>query len=296
MTAPHVLFVPGLPDKTPAPLLAHRFGHALAAGGWGEPVVLEREQYSAVAWGTAVRDDAVAPGGIRRHATAEELQYYGDLRANIEEEGPQALKAPADPVLLDPLLFDAADPPLDALRCFFAPLWDYTVDREFRYSVQRKVLAALEKLEGRPVVLVAHGVGCVAAMDVLYKMADKAPHLQFVTLGSPLGLERVKRRLKVGAREDGMHPVPEGVMHWVNVASPLDPVCGDAALAKEYRWNADPERRVEDRGATLHGGWPLHAWTEYLQSAEVREVLAGALSRASEDFHLPTQMFRVPGR
>ena len=96
---------------------------------------------------------------------------------------------------------------------------------------------------GDDVVLVSHCVGSVIAYDALWSLssgglhdgryADKKVKL-WLTLGSPLGDERVKRRLR-GASESGAKRYPSNVVNWLNVAAEDDYLCHDRSIADDYR-------------------------------------------------------------
>jgi len=84
------------------------------------------------------------------------------------------------------------------------------------------------------VLLIGHSLGSVIAYDTLWELS----HLEqlpgkvdlFLTLGSPLGMNYVQRRL-MGHNQKGEREYPNNIRHWVNISS-----VGDiTALDREFR-------------------------------------------------------------
>lgn len=101
--------------------------------------------------------------------------------------------------------------------------------RELLKQVLRPMLSADEK-----VLLIGHSLGSVIAYDTLWELS----HLEqlpgkvdlFLTLGSPLGMHYVERRL-MGYEEKGKQQYPNNIRRWVNMSS-----VGDiTALDREFR-------------------------------------------------------------
>ena len=123
------------------------------------------------------------------------------------------------------------------------------VDTYLRRPVARRAVNALIRAEiagsDGPVVVVGHSLGSVVCYDVLDELGSQVDVPLFVTLGSPLGIEAVKRRLT--------HPLgmPAGVARWVNVADDRDPhppplAAGSRRLPGRHRQHqrrAQPPRR-----------------------------------------------------
>ncbi|MER5737531.1 MULTISPECIES: hypothetical protein [unclassified Streptomyces] len=117
-------------------------------------------------------------------------------------------------------------------------------------------------------VVLAHSLGSVAAYEVLWKLRDvKIDTL--VTMGSPLGLKSIRRRLARSAHAEPGRP--PSVRRWVNVAAEQDVV----ALRKrlEGLYGAD---EVEDFVVTnplLH----MHDCTRYLSNVWTARAVGAAL-------------------
>lgn len=272
MPAPFILFMPGYGEPASERRVAHAFSHQLTLPAEAPPVVFENgavECFSPCAYLPA----DLQPTGRRPEPTPDELQFIGEAHQSIINDDPRTLKAPETEAERDPLVFGLKDAEVDVLRTFFLPLFRYTTDKTFRYSAQENFKKALARGAGRATVVVAHGISSVVAFDTLFKMQHEAPALEFVTLGSPLGLRVVQRRLKAQPRGDGHYPIPSTIKRWTNVAAKGDPICADPTLGDEFRWS-HPDTRVEDHRHEPKTGWPFHRWEGYVSATALRRVLA----------------------
>jgi hypothetical protein len=101
--------------------------------------------------------------------------------------------------------------------------------RELLKRELRPMFAANEK-----VLLIAHSLGSVIAYDTLWELTH-LEHLEgkidlLLTLGSPLGMDYVQRRL-MGHERQGREQYPFNIRRWVNISS-----VGDiTALDREFR-------------------------------------------------------------
>ncbi|MFD9949985.1 trypsin-like peptidase domain-containing protein [Nonomuraea sp. NPDC059023] len=130
-------------------------------------------------------------------------------------------------------------------------------------SVRQAVLASVERTlpASGQVVLVAHSLGTVVAMDLLTRLPAALEVPLLVTLGSPLGLDAVQGRLLSG----GPHR-PDRAGQWLNVWSQSDPVSIGCPLEDDWKGQVD-ERAVDN---------PLqrsHDVAEYLSHPHVARAL-----------------------
>ena len=156
---------------------------------------------------------------------------------------------------------------LDDVESYFgdASLRSLALDR-----VEEAVLAA-----GDDVILIGHSLGSVVTYDLLRERQD-LPVRGLITLGSPLGLPTVRRRLRAPS-------FPHGVARWVNVFDPRDFVTGGVMLRDHYP-SADG-RSVEDletegRPPSLTNPTASHDGLVYLSSialgTAMREMIEAA--------------------
>ncbi len=101
----------------------------------------------------------------------------------------------------------------------------------------------LEERQDHQTMLIAHSMGSIIAFDTL--VDNPALRVDtFITIGSPLGLPRVKRR--ASKRTGRTWPaVPPNVDKWINFADRRDPVALDTSLHRDYL-TATGEPFVED--------------------------------------------------
>jgi hypothetical protein len=134
----------------------------------------------------------------------------------------------------------------------------YQLDDALARKVQDRVQ---EAMADGCTVLIGHSLGSVVAYETVCAAAARRPAL-LLTLGSPLGLATVRKRL----RFDG----PPAGMRWVNVYDPHDPVACAGGVA---RWWPGAE------DLTVDNDDKPHAVTRYLGKRQAGEPVARALGR-----------------
>jgi len=91
--------------------------------------------------------------------------------------------------------------------------------------------------DGGKVLLVGHSLGSVIAYDTLWELSriEKLPGKVdlFLTLGSPLGLNYVQRRLQ-GHDREGEMMFPNNIKRWVNISSVGDITALDREFRKDF--------------------------------------------------------------
>ncbi len=135
----------------------------------------------------------------------------------------------------------------------------------------------------RPVLLLAHSMGCVIAFDTLWEMTHRDRDARkidlLVTMGSPLGQRFLQRRI-LGASRTGAERYPHNIRCWVNLAAVGDLTAIDPTLADDF---AEMIRRglvdsIEDRELQnyfrLAGELNVHAEYGYLVNAVTARVVA----------------------
>lgn len=246
MTAPRILFVPGLNPKPPPDLYRPQLMRTLAAG-------LERSRPDAAAWFAAhpeafrlaawtylfygaYRDITVDLPGIERLLVqpAPSIEDLGELHAL-----PRTLKRWSY-VIGDtwPLLGRWLAPP--ATRRLMHEANRYLKDRGGVGASVRAVLRA--ELDaawqaGAPVLLIGHSLGSVIAYDTLWELSrTQAPNRRvdlFVTMGSPLATHFIQRKV-AGSRAQGAARYPANVRRWVNFTARGDTTALRPRLAPTF--------------------------------------------------------------
>lgn len=119
-------------------------------------------------------------------------------------------------------------------------------DTYFGSDVRHRLMVELkEALDNQDdVMIVSHNLGSMISYDVLWKLshygeyrhdygADKKVDLM-VTLGSPLGDENVKDRLK-GSRLKGDKKYPLNIQQWINISAEDDFISHDSKIKNDYK-------------------------------------------------------------
>jgi hypothetical protein len=130
----------------------------------------------------------------------------------------------------------------------------YLRDPALKAKVDRKVAEAAENAS----VVIGHSLGSVVAYEYLRQDPDRQVKL-LLTLGSPLGLKMVRKRLPAGE---------SGAVKWVNVRDPHDPVAAAGPIDQWYP-------TADDHPA--NNGFHAHDAERYLCSKAVGNAVIRAL-------------------
>jgi hypothetical protein len=162
--------------------------------------------------------------------------------------------------------------------------WDATgaFCRESRERLLTPLRAALAR--GDKILLISHCLGSVIAYDCLWKLSHEAQSPlgkvdTWLTLGSPLGDEFVKRKL-AGADQQGDERFPNNIVNWYNFAAEDDFTCHDETVANDFRpmLNSRLISRIKDfriyNLAVRYGRSNPHTSVGYLTHPRVAKLLA----------------------
>ena len=116
------------------------------------------------------------------------------------------------------------------------------------------------------VIVIAHSLGSVVAYDSLWKLSHYSEYRHqygvhkkvnlFLTLGSPLGDENVKAKVK-GADCKGFKRYPTNVRRWYNLSAEGDYICHDGRLHNDFRQMMSLKMLSED----IKDIYPIHNMT-----------------------------------
>ena len=115
----------------------------------------------------------------------------------------------------------------------------------FTEQVRGRVRDKLAELlrRGDKVLLMSHGTGCAVAYDVLWQLSHDERFRDefsgskievFVTLGSPISDNMVRRRL-LGAGRRSIERFPTNIITWENVSAEDDYLCHDKTVADDLK-------------------------------------------------------------
>ncbi|MCJ2073938.1 hypothetical protein MKK75_34980 [Methylobacterium sp. J-030] len=160
-------------------------------------------------------------------------------------------------------------------------LWGYYEDATFRAAARERLRAALAEAASDDVLIAAHSMGGLIAYDVLRAAeADGTPlpRCALVTLGSPLGLAELKRKL---ADEHGTLRVPAALHAWTNLMDRQDIATVGDDFAEIYAPNAAGARvrdvPVINAYRRPDGTENRHKSYGYLRTPEFSKAVAGFL-------------------
>jgi hypothetical protein len=117
--------------------------------------------------------------------------------------------------------------------------------KDFTEQVRGRVRDKLTELlrRGDKVLLMSHGTGCAVAYDVLWQLSHDERFRDefsdskievFVTLGSPISDNMVRRRL-LGAGRRSIERFPTNIITWENVSAEDDYLCHDKTVADDLK-------------------------------------------------------------
>lgn len=148
---------------------------------------------------------------------------------------------------LDRILYTIVDYLPCFLRLIHEPLRSAALETNRYFQNNNNIASEIRELlkqELRPmlanndkVLLIGHSLGSVIAYDTLWELSH-LEHLPgkidlFLTMGSPLGMNYVQRRL-TGNNQIGGERYPSNIRHWENISSVGDITALDQALADDF--------------------------------------------------------------
>ncbi len=240
----HVVFVPGMNPK-PRPAL-HRemlcrciieaaYGHDRS----GEAVRLLLERFHMAGW------NRLYYGADADFST--DLPWVEKMLAAPDAEPAPALSGWK--LRLTRLMFDLGDFMPFLIRLLADEDSKHTIEVTRRYFVDEAGVADLVRKvvkdtlrplfeAGHEVMVVGHSLGSVIAYDTLWEMSrlnrsSWRVHT-LLTLGSPLGMFYVQRRLQ-GHDRRGAERFPANIRHWINVAALGDLTALDQHVHNDFR-------------------------------------------------------------
>jgi len=241
----HIIFVPGKNPKPPADQHQNLLWRTLLEGvrraepNTASDLSQQLENFKLIAWNY-----------LYYHTTKDISRDLPWIDALINRHGPteqDVREARAWHRKLDRLLYSIIDHVPLLLRLLPEPLRS-TAEETQHYFQNRDNIACdireLLKQELRPrlanhdkVLLIGHSLGSVIAYDTLWELSH-LEHLPgkidlFLTLGSPLGMNYVQRRL-MGNNYTGKKKYPTNIRHWVNTSSTGDVTALDRIFSDDF--------------------------------------------------------------
>lgn len=198
-----------------------------------------------------------------------------------------------DKLFLSKFLFLNFDPIGDwIIRKKFKDLGIYYDKRNAKLGLRAKMLIRqelaqeLRKHQNKDIMLIAHSMGSIVAYDVLtYEVPEIKIHT-FVTLGSPLGLPAVMKKIfkeqKKDFRKEKKVATPENIIRaWYNFSDLRDRVSMNYNLSDDYRENSfgvRPQDFVVNNDYERKGKKSHHKSYGYLRTPEISQIIHEFLS------------------
>lgn len=197
---------------------------------------------------------------IAQDAGVSDADIQSRFKGNPQEKGPQnwawvqaILKA------LDRTPIGAV-----ALDAFTRDVYVYLTNRSVRKALDSIVSASLP--DG-PCVVVGHSLGSVVAYNVLRNASHAVDVKKYVTVGSPLGLKAIKRKL------DSPLVMPTCVQNWFNAMDDRDVVALHPLDSGNFNINPSIENKTDVNNHTDN----RHGIAGYLDDATVARRILDAL-------------------
>lgn len=153
---------------------------------------------------------------------------------------------------------------------------------DIRKLLKQTLRPLLEKNES--ILLIGHSLGSVIAYDTLWELSHQEGlhgKVDFLTIGSPLGMHYVQRQL-MGMRENGKKSYPKLIRRWINISSEGDII----ALERNFHDSFEDMlkqgllRSIEDHNKGIYNyfrsdeGLNCHRSYGYLVNPAVGSVIA----------------------
>ena len=182
-----------------------------------------------------------------RRRTLNQLKTYAAAQFNKRTYNKLPGKSSTGEALADlfgglTAFFRVSDPLIEAIAPDMCEYWNF--DSKFGSDVRATLSEPLAKAirAGHKIMLISHSLGTMVSYDTLWKFSYYSEYKDirnkkvdmFVTLGSPLADETVKRNLK-GAKASGSRRYPSNIRRWVNVAAEDDFIAHDEKVRNDFR-------------------------------------------------------------
>lgn len=153
-------------------------------------------------------------------------------------------------------------------------------------QVRNELASALERHRKKDILLIAHSMGSIIAYDVLTQIVPDIKIHTFMTMGSPLGLPAIMKKIfkEQGKdfRKEKRVATPENIRHaWLNFSDLHDNIAFDYNLSDDYRPNSHgvgPRDFIVHNDYEYRGNKNPHKSYGYLRTPEMARAIHAFLS------------------
>ncbi|HQP48497.1 MAG TPA: alpha/beta hydrolase [Spirochaetota bacterium] len=150
-----------------------------------------------------------------------------------------------------------------------------------RDALRKELADVIRQYRKKKILLIAHSMGSIIAYDVLTREVPDVEIEYFLTIGSPLGLPVIMKKIfeeqGLDFRKEKTVPAPENIRRgWYNFSDLDDPVAVNYNLADDFRENS---RGIGPVDAVVYNDYKYgkirdrHKSYGYLRAPEVAEIL-----------------------
>lgn len=244
MSKTHIIYVPG---KSPKPEAEHHRdllwrcmleGLQRAEPDMVEDIEHHQKNFHIVAWNYAYYQNS--------HDTARDLPWidallnqHGPTQQDMHEAGSwrvnmlRLIYSVADQIpWLIRWLPKSAKSTIEETNAYFENHGN--IGYEIRGILKTLLRPMLDKNEA--VLIIGHSLGSVIAYDTLWELSRNEVHtgkVDFLTLGSPLGLKFIQRKLQ-GRQYPNKNRFPSNIRRWINLSSVGDTTAVDTNLKDDF--------------------------------------------------------------
>ena len=159
------------------------------------------------------------------------------------------------------------------------------VDSIAKDAIRNRMVEKLQKHKNKKIMIIAHSMGSIIAFDTFYHLAPDISIDSFLTMGSPLGVPLIMRKIlqemNLPIHPKARIPTPESIQQfWFNFSDLNDKICVNYNLADDYCKNlhkVSPIDLLVNNKYQYKGENNPHKIYGYLQTPEVAKVILNFL-------------------
>lgn len=300
-----IIFVHGLSNKPSRRLLKEWLKKSILEGFKNINVKKRRFNFSVAYWADlmyekpqtlsekdknsdAFLDDPYVPGDPSKYKSFKPnkikkavLSKLSEIIDKISFEGSRFINIDAISNMLIRTLFQDLDQYYNKVFSTGA----YT-GKSVKSAIRERLSALLKKHRGKKIMLIAHSMGSIIAYDVLTLLTPDVKISSFVTIGSPLALPVIKKKVLEEQEKDNNNTQvlksPENIDKWNNFSDLNDIIAANFDLANDYEKNLKgigPEDAIVLNNYEFNGREDSHTSYGYLRAPEVTQTIYDFLTK-----------------